>query len=465
MIGVAYPPSPAIEEALQLFKIPWEWFNPDHDYALVIGSLELGEVSRPVLDIGVAFFEEIEVLLNRGQNTPDDPLVDLRLDELRTRLSELIVLIEIPPAPWACPYMVALTHDVDLLAITERPWRSVAYAALSCVLQGMVLNGFRLIAARARMYPDPWNRLGDWMALEQSLDVRSTFFFIPFPDRAGDGLPVYRAAHYHLEKVPIALLRSGGWEVGVHGIDNWQDAVEGRREIEQIWLYGVKDAGTRVHWLVFSPESWRLLDQAGYAYDTSFGYNETIGFRAGTLQAFSPSGCVNLLELPLHIQDIALFGSFCWLPSSTGWKKTPCLHLDLDQAAARVDSILDRACALGGAVTVLWHHESYAPPRDWHGSYVRIIQRARADEALLAPAGEIVEWFRIRREAQVQVSRTESSIVIRISGLRSKQGIPAMKIRVHIHPDKILSIDADHLLSDEYVDIRCDREEITVRLR
>ena len=36
------------------------------------------------------------------------------------------------------------------------------------------------------------------------------------------------------------------------------------------------------------------------------GYNETVGFRAGTSQVFAPIGTKHLLELPLHIQDTSL---------------------------------------------------------------------------------------------------------------------------------------------------------------
>ncbi len=66
---------------------------------------------------------------------------------------------------------------------------------------------------------------------------------------------------------------AGGWEVGVHGIDNWTDKASA--DAERISL--LKDArvkvGTRVHWLHFDEGgTWQILDDAGYEYDSTFGY-------------------------------------------------------------------------------------------------------------------------------------------------------------------------------------------------
>ncbi|MFA6226286.1 MAG: hypothetical protein WC620_08995 [Methanoregula sp.] len=93
------------------------------------------------------------------------------------------------------------------------------------------------------------------------------------------------------------------------------------------WLAGDDSVGNRTHWLLFDRNSWKKLDDAGYTYDTTFGYNDDAGFRAGTLQVCHPEGCSKLLELPLHIQDIGLFGNFCWAPVDKGWKKHPVFTL------------------------------------------------------------------------------------------------------------------------------------------
>ena len=42
-------------------------------------------------------------------------------------------------------------------------------------------------------------------------------------------------------------------------------------------------------------------------YDSTIGYNETVGYRAGTTQPYRPLAASRLLELPLHVMDTALF--------------------------------------------------------------------------------------------------------------------------------------------------------------
>jgi len=40
MISVIYPDEYAVEEAFQLLKIPWEWYDSLKDYGVVIGKCE-----------------------------------------------------------------------------------------------------------------------------------------------------------------------------------------------------------------------------------------------------------------------------------------------------------------------------------------------------------------------------------------------------------------------------------------
>ena len=63
----------------------------------------------------------------------------------------------------------------------------------------------------------------------------------------------------------------------------------------------------RMHWLYYDEQSPVVLEKAGAAYDSTVGYNETVGYRAGTTQAYKPLEVARLLELPLHAMDTALF--------------------------------------------------------------------------------------------------------------------------------------------------------------
>ena len=66
-------------------------------------------------------------------------------------------------------------------------------------------------------------------------------------------------------------------------------AARGREELAEICrITGAADIGVRMHWLYAGEKSPAILEQAGFAYDSTSGYNETVGYRAGTTQVFKP---------------------------------------------------------------------------------------------------------------------------------------------------------------------------------
>ena len=149
---------------------------------------------------------------------------------------------------------------------------------------------------------DFWGDFGE-RYLELEKGIRSTFFVIPFqnmPGKRQDGsAPKFRAAQYGAEDIAgtIRKLTSAGCEVGLHGIDAWCDSSRGRSELAEIRrLTGVSEIGVRMHWLYHGEQSPALLEQAEAAYDSSVGYNETVGYRAGTTQAYKPLAATHMLD-------------------------------------------------------------------------------------------------------------------------------------------------------------------------
>jgi hypothetical protein len=198
-----------------------------------------------------------------------------------------------------------------------------------------------------------------------------------------------RAARYAVADIAGQLrsLASDGCEIGLHGIDAWCDEQVGREELRTIRsLSDSKEIGVRMHWLYFDKHSFTCLERIGAEYDSTVGYNETVGFRAGTTQVFRPLGATRLLELPLHVMDTALF-------------LAGRLNLSFDEAWGRVLGILNQASRCGGAITINWHDRSIAPERLWSSFYTSLLKELRHREAWLATAASAVCWFRIRRSA------------------------------------------------------------------
>ena len=147
-----------------------------------------------------------------------------------------------------------------------------------------------------------------------------------------------------------------------------------------------------MHWLYFDDHSPLALEKAGFSYDSTVGYNQTIGYRAGTAQVYKPLQAHHLLELPLHVMDTALF-----YPDY--------LNLTFEEADRRIGEIIDYARQFGGAVTFNWHDRSIAPERLWGEFYAGLISELKRKGAWCSSAGTVVSWFQNRRSVVFEASR------------------------------------------------------------
>jgi hypothetical protein len=218
----------------------------------------------------------------------------------------------------------------------------------------------------------------------------------------------------------LGSLAASGQEVGLHGIDAWIDSTRGQKELEEIAeITGATDIGVRMHWLYFDEQSPATLEKAGFSYDSTVGYNETIGYRAGTTQVFKPLTVQRLLELPLHIMDTALFYPIH-------------LNLSFPDAQRLIDNVMiDGACQFGGVVTLNWHDRSRAPERLWGEFYADLIRTFKLKGAWCATARDTVSWFRSRRSVAFERAgeRGTSIRIKKVAGLTA--GVPGLRLRAY----------------------------------
>jgi hypothetical protein len=367
-----------------------------------------------VVRLGYDLFEEVRFLLSQGQPVEyaHIPTLDIHIQMLRTWILEAgIPLLEIPPTPAGHSFIVCLTHDIDFIGIRDHwfdhsMWGFV-YRATAGALRNFVRGRLSLknlfkswfsVASLPFVYAgwvkDFWEPFEWYLGVEK--DLPATYFLIPFKRQAGDHVPgrhaSRRATAYDVSDLShwTNVLQQKGCELGVHGIDSWHSVDKGREELATIAaVTAAPRTGIRMHWLLQNEGTPAALEQAGYSYDSTCGYNETVGYRAGTTQVFRSAGSKTLLELPLHIQDGALF-----YPQ----------RLDLSEADAhqRCQTLIDSARKLGGVLTVLWHDRSHGPERFWGDFYVRLLAVLRPLDAWFGTAGEVVEWFRKRREVRFE---------------------------------------------------------------
>jgi hypothetical protein len=408
----------------------------------VVG-LEFFDSPERILRVGYDLFGEVAFLLSEGQPVENAhvPTLELHISLLRGWIVAAgIPVVEIPPIPWGYKFIACLTHDVDFAGIRHHRfdhtfWGFVYRALIGSLVQivkgrgslGRLLQNWKAVFSLPFVYlglvEDFWDQFHRYADVDQ--DFASTFFLIPSKDKAGDNLqrpfPQRRAARYDIGDVheQVERLTQQGYEIGVHGIDAWWSEERGRQELNRIAeATDQKDIGVRVHWLCFDRDTPGVLARAGFDYDSSFGYNETVGYKAGTPQVFQPLGVTRLLELPLHIQDTALFN-----PNRLGLNET--------QAWDLCSSIIDTAAQYGGVVTVLWHMRSLAPERLWGEFYVRLVQELKERGAWFGTANQVVQWFRQRRAVSFEDSTlVDNTLRLRLQYAGGGSG-PGLCLRVH----------------------------------
>ncbi len=421
--------------------------------------------------VGYDLFGEVRALLTDGQPTPNAeiPTLELHIEFLR----DLIVgsglsLVEIPPIPDGYRFTACLTHDVDHPSIRQHRWDYTAFGFLIRAVFGslrkflrgrMPLQDLLTNWAAAAKLPfiqlglanDFWSGFDDrYLELEEGL--RSTFFVIPYSGRRGRNsrgqAPKLRAAHYGAKDIAetVRKLNTRGCEVGLHGIDAWIDSSRGREEFEEIrQLTGASQIGVRMHWLYYNHQSPSNLEEVGSPYDSTIGYNETVGYRAGTTQVYKPLNASHLLELPLHVMDTALF-----YPSY--------LDLSTREAKAILGRMVDNAIQFGGTLTINWHDRSVAPERLWGACYRDLIEDLKSRGAWFATAGEATSWFRKRRSAAFESDSTELGEVRARVAVGRGDDLPGLRLRVR-KARKPRAIDAHNC--EDFVDIAIDEQADT----
>jgi hypothetical protein len=242
-------------------------------------------------------------------------------------------------------FLVALTHDVDLLGAggvttaLRKLGAGIAHRSRDRLREGtaFVLDS---LAGRDPAYP-----LTELLVDEEGRG--STCFFLARQEDPHDGY----AARYR-PALPRALERAAaaGLEIALHASYRARER-EGAIAEEAALLD--RPQGLRHHYLRSAPERLAAeLRRAGLRYDSSIGWASLPGLRAGTPYPYrlwdrerrEPAGW----ELPLVLMDGTLF-------------EPRYLGLGAEEAFSRAVSALEPVAEHGGAAAILWHPPSHHP--------------------------------------------------------------------------------------------------------
>lgn len=339
----------------------------------------------------------------------EQPLIDAYAKQLRRRIDTWCVRFGRQPEPvprWkdGSRFAVVLSHDVDdirfyswrdALRLLGRARSPVSYAVRRSLVQ------LARTLARGRAPGDPYWSFAKWIAEEQSHGFRSSYYVFPSrPSRPHEYDATYRLAdpiEFEGSSMTFSsvlrILLERGFEIGLHAsYRSYESGEELRRQKLQVEsALGAPVQGIRQHFLRFEARrTWAAQEEAGFVYDTTLGYNEAIGFRAGIAAPFRPWDASRrerrrILELPLMVMDGALFRT---------------LKLDGPTAARRTIEHLRTVEDVGGLAVLLWHpngaDQEHFP--GWWDAYREILLYLSRRPAWVAPAGELARWWIEREE-------------------------------------------------------------------
>jgi hypothetical protein len=265
---------------------------------------------------------------------------------------------------------VKVTCDVDepYDSTLRSPWRVARRVAGDLIKRrslGTASSSVSIAWARAMgdWSKDPNNTFG-WMMDEcERSSLSMTFYFI------GDHTAGALDGCYHLDEPfildLIAAIRRRGHDIGTHGsYESWLDAEQLRKErlaLERAAAAaGVPTTVTenRQHYLRWdAARTPALLQDAGYAADSTGGYADSPGFRYGTARPFPmwdlhASRSLRVRQRPLVVMESSIVSP---------------LYLGMGYSEAAWDlfhTLKCRSLDSGGDFTFLWHNNHLATAAD-----------------------------------------------------------------------------------------------------
>jgi hypothetical protein len=280
-------------------------------------------------------------------------------------------------------FLVALTHDVDLLGAGGAATTARKLAGALVRRSRRHLREGTAFAVDALRRRDPAYRLDAMLAVEDGRG--STCFFLVRQEDSHDGYPErYQPA------LPAALERTAdrGLEIGLHA--SYRARERPGAIAEEAALLDTPE-GLRHHYLRSDPARLAAeLRAGGLRYDSSIGWSSQPGLRAGTPYPYrlwdperrEPGGW----ELPLAVMDATL-------------AEERYLALGPDAAYRAAVAALEPVAEHGGAVALLWHPPMHHPrlSNGFDRVYRRLLSWIDERGGWAGPASEALDRWEARR--------------------------------------------------------------------
>ena len=144
-------------------------------------------------------------------------------------------------------------------------------------------------------------------------------------------------------------------------------------------ILGDEVIGIRQHYLNLAmPDTWRIQENIGLNYDSSFGSSNEIGFKENKYLPLRPFNN-SFLVIPLTIMDTALFQK----------------NESVEDVWVKCSELINQAKKHGALLTVLWHQRVFNEKEFSNRSliYEELIKLCKQNDAWITTAREIERWW------------------------------------------------------------------------
>ncbi|SNT36043.1 hypothetical protein SAMN05421640_3538 [Ekhidna lutea] len=249
-----------------------------------------------------------------------------------------------------------LSHDIDV--IDKYGWPHLGYKIKE--LLGLVksehsfLSLLKSTITSAFHFINPWRPNPYWNFeylhnIESRHNIKASYYFL---DKDNTGGSRYSFDEKRLVSL-FKKLKNHKHEIGIHGTTKTaNDSDMLVDEISRLMDSSKVDiSGGRQHRLWLDPlKTFKIHEQSGLKYDSSFGFAEREGFRNSFCLPFKPydfenQRAIDVWQFPLMVMDVTLFS----------YRK-----LDApNEALTSIEKLLHEVEKHNGIITLLWHNSFF----------------------------------------------------------------------------------------------------------
>ena len=275
--------------------------------------------------------------------------------------------------PKARKLRVLVSHDVDHVGIPFNLRQTIGHILRRRNLAAATRDVFFLVSH----FEPAYLALVMWMAemeIARGLDCE-VYWKTSGKGKFDSGYDISSAA---VSKV-VRNLRNRGVRQGIHpGYDTFRNPQLIRGEAKRLSrVLGEQVLDGRQHYLRWDHETWHHYEAAGLVCDSTLGYADDVGFRAGTCVPYRPwlfssNRESTVVEIPLLVMDQAL------------------LRLSVRDAVEKVSRLIALCRNVGGVFTLLWHNSNAVAMRP-RRLYTMILNMLAAEKPARLPPSRALQ--------------------------------------------------------------------------